>query len=85
MVTLEYSSKALFVLNFFLIVPISHNTKTTSWLDPRTLDKPQKPLEESEDDGMSLYAHDFPTCCLSNLLFIYLAFADLQHVCIFKR
>ncbi|XP_017285458.1 membrane-associated guanylate kinase, WW and PDZ domain-containing protein 1b isoform X9 [Kryptolebias marmoratus] len=29
---------------------IDHNTKTTSWLDPRSLDKPQKPLEESEDD-----------------------------------
>lgn len=30
----------------------SHNTKTTSWIDPRCLDKPQKPLEECEDDGM---------------------------------
>uniref|UniRef100_A0A8C6UG26 Membrane associated guanylate kinase, WW and PDZ domain containing 1 n=1 Tax=Neogobius melanostomus TaxID=47308 RepID=A0A8C6UG26_9GOBI len=30
---------------------IDHNTKTTSWIDPRCLDKPQKPLEESEDDG----------------------------------
>ncbi|XP_037534545.1 membrane-associated guanylate kinase, WW and PDZ domain-containing protein 1b [Nematolebias whitei] len=29
---------------------IDHNTKTTSWLDPRSLDKSQKPLEESEDD-----------------------------------
>ncbi|XP_015240761.1 PREDICTED: membrane-associated guanylate kinase, WW and PDZ domain-containing protein 1-like isoform X7 [Cyprinodon variegatus] len=29
---------------------IDHNTKTTSWLDPRCLDKPQKPLEECEDD-----------------------------------
>ncbi|KAJ3602798.1 hypothetical protein NHX12_030546 [Muraenolepis orangiensis] len=29
---------------------IDHNTKTTSWIDPRCLDKPQKPLEESEDD-----------------------------------
>nr|XP_020448384.1 LOW QUALITY PROTEIN: membrane-associated guanylate kinase, WW and PDZ domain-containing protein 1 [Monopterus albus] len=29
---------------------IDHNTKTTSWIDPRCLDKPQKPLEEYEDD-----------------------------------
>uniref|UniRef100_A0A8C4I5C7 Membrane-associated guanylate kinase, WW and PDZ domain-containing protein 1 n=1 Tax=Dicentrarchus labrax TaxID=13489 RepID=A0A8C4I5C7_DICLA len=33
---------------------IDHNTKTTSWIDPRCLDKPQKPLEECEDDGMSI-------------------------------
>lgn len=32
----------------------SHNTKTTSWIDPRCLDKPQKPLEECEDDGMKI-------------------------------
>uniref|UniRef100_A0A3Q0RPG8 Membrane associated guanylate kinase, WW and PDZ domain containing 1b n=1 Tax=Amphilophus citrinellus TaxID=61819 RepID=A0A3Q0RPG8_AMPCI len=36
---------------------IDHNTRTTSWIDPRCLDKPQKPLEECEDDGMSLYHH----------------------------
>uniref|UniRef100_A0AAR2JNT7 Membrane-associated guanylate kinase, WW and PDZ domain-containing protein 1 n=1 Tax=Pygocentrus nattereri TaxID=42514 RepID=A0AAR2JNT7_PYGNA len=36
---------------------IDHNTKTTSWLDPRCLDKPQKPLEECDDDGRV-------TCCL---------------------
>ncbi|XP_053083155.1 membrane-associated guanylate kinase, WW and PDZ domain-containing protein 1b isoform X7 [Pangasianodon hypophthalmus] len=29
---------------------IDHNTKTTSWIDPRCLDKPQKPLEECDDD-----------------------------------
>uniref|UniRef100_A0A7N6BQF4 Membrane associated guanylate kinase, WW and PDZ domain containing 1b n=1 Tax=Anabas testudineus TaxID=64144 RepID=A0A7N6BQF4_ANATE len=29
-----------------------HNTKTTSWIDPRCLDKPQKPLEECEDDEL---------------------------------
>uniref|UniRef100_A0A674NSU0 Membrane-associated guanylate kinase, WW and PDZ domain-containing protein 1 n=1 Tax=Takifugu rubripes TaxID=31033 RepID=A0A674NSU0_TAKRU len=29
---------------------IDHNTKTTSWVDPRCLNKPQKPLEECEDD-----------------------------------
>ncbi|KAM5231399.1 membrane-associated guanylate kinase, WW and PDZ domain-containing protein 1 isoform 45-T49 [Hipposideros larvatus] len=29
---------------------IDHNTKTTSWLDPRCLSKQQKPLEECEDD-----------------------------------
>lgn len=33
---------------------LSHNTKTTSWIDPRCLDKPQKPLEECEDDGMDM-------------------------------
>lgn len=33
---------------------LSHNTKTTSWIDPRCLDKPQKPLEECEDDGMKI-------------------------------
>uniref|UniRef100_A0A8C8DEH2 Membrane-associated guanylate kinase, WW and PDZ domain-containing protein 1 n=1 Tax=Oncorhynchus tshawytscha TaxID=74940 RepID=A0A8C8DEH2_ONCTS len=32
---------------------IDHNTKTTSWIDPRCLDKPPKPLEECEDDGTS--------------------------------
>lgn len=32
----------------------SHNTKTTSWLDPRCLSKQQKPLEECEDDGKRL-------------------------------
>ncbi|XP_057363740.1 membrane-associated guanylate kinase, WW and PDZ domain-containing protein 1 isoform X19 [Manis pentadactyla] len=31
---------------------IDHNTKTTSWLDPRCLNKQQKPLEECEDDGL---------------------------------
>uniref|UniRef100_A0A8C9W9H3 Membrane-associated guanylate kinase, WW and PDZ domain-containing protein 1 n=1 Tax=Scleropages formosus TaxID=113540 RepID=A0A8C9W9H3_SCLFO len=31
---------------------IDHNTKTTSWIDPRCVDKLQKPLEECEDDGM---------------------------------
>uniref|UniRef100_A0A8C7SNB2 Membrane associated guanylate kinase, WW and PDZ domain containing 1a n=1 Tax=Oncorhynchus mykiss TaxID=8022 RepID=A0A8C7SNB2_ONCMY len=30
---------------------IDHNTKTTSWIDPRCLEKPLKPLEECEDDG----------------------------------
>uniref|UniRef100_A0A8C7TX03 Membrane-associated guanylate kinase, WW and PDZ domain-containing protein 1 n=1 Tax=Oncorhynchus mykiss TaxID=8022 RepID=A0A8C7TX03_ONCMY len=32
---------------------IDHNTKTTSWIDPRCLNKPPKPLEECEDDGTS--------------------------------
>ncbi|XP_069499797.1 membrane-associated guanylate kinase, WW and PDZ domain-containing protein 1 isoform X5 [Ambystoma mexicanum] len=31
---------------------IDHNTKTTSWLDPRGLNKQQKPLEECEDDEL---------------------------------
>uniref|UniRef100_A0A8C1KEM9 Membrane-associated guanylate kinase, WW and PDZ domain-containing protein 1 n=1 Tax=Cyprinus carpio TaxID=7962 RepID=A0A8C1KEM9_CYPCA len=34
---------------------IDHNTKTTSWIDPRCMDKPQKPLEECEDDGMDMW------------------------------
>uniref|UniRef100_A0A3P9HB09 Membrane associated guanylate kinase, WW and PDZ domain containing 1b n=1 Tax=Oryzias latipes TaxID=8090 RepID=A0A3P9HB09_ORYLA len=38
-------------IDVFLCVLCSHNTKTTSWIDPRCLDKPQKPLEECEDDG----------------------------------
>ncbi|XP_062854837.1 membrane-associated guanylate kinase, WW and PDZ domain-containing protein 1-like [Trichomycterus rosablanca] len=29
---------------------IDHNTKTTSWMDPRCHDKQQKPLEECDDD-----------------------------------
>ncbi|KAK9970070.1 hypothetical protein ABG768_026038, partial [Culter alburnus] len=29
---------------------IDHNTKTTSWMDPRCQDKPPKPLEDCEDD-----------------------------------
>uniref|UniRef100_A0AAZ3SN60 Membrane-associated guanylate kinase, WW and PDZ domain-containing protein 1 n=1 Tax=Oncorhynchus tshawytscha TaxID=74940 RepID=A0AAZ3SN60_ONCTS len=31
---------------------IDHNTKTTSWIDPRCLNKPPKPLEECEDDEL---------------------------------
>uniref|UniRef100_A0AAY4BW92 PDZ domain-containing protein n=1 Tax=Denticeps clupeoides TaxID=299321 RepID=A0AAY4BW92_9TELE len=31
---------------------LDHNTKTTSWIDPRCLEKPQKPLEECEDDEL---------------------------------
>ncbi|CAB1336094.1 unnamed protein product [Coregonus sp. 'balchen'] len=31
---------------------LSHNTKTTSWLDPRCLEKPLEPLEECEDDEL---------------------------------
>uniref|UniRef100_A0A672SC26 Membrane-associated guanylate kinase, WW and PDZ domain-containing protein 1 n=1 Tax=Sinocyclocheilus grahami TaxID=75366 RepID=A0A672SC26_SINGR len=34
---------------------IDHNTKTTSWIDPRCLDKPQKPLEECEDDAENVF------------------------------
>uniref|UniRef100_A0A3B3X2J0 Membrane associated guanylate kinase, WW and PDZ domain containing 1a n=1 Tax=Poecilia mexicana TaxID=48701 RepID=A0A3B3X2J0_9TELE len=30
---------------------IDHNTKTTSWLDPRCRDKAPRPLEECDDDG----------------------------------
>uniref|UniRef100_A0A3P9PQ33 Membrane-associated guanylate kinase, WW and PDZ domain-containing protein 1 n=1 Tax=Poecilia reticulata TaxID=8081 RepID=A0A3P9PQ33_POERE len=31
---------------------IDHNTKTTSWLDPRCRDKAPRPLEECDDDGV---------------------------------
>uniref|UniRef100_A0A8C2BQN0 Membrane-associated guanylate kinase, WW and PDZ domain-containing protein 1 n=1 Tax=Cyprinus carpio TaxID=7962 RepID=A0A8C2BQN0_CYPCA len=34
---------------------IDHNTKTTSWIDPRCMDKPQKPLEECEDDAENVF------------------------------
>uniref|UniRef100_A0A8D2PHP2 Membrane associated guanylate kinase, WW and PDZ domain containing 1 n=1 Tax=Zosterops lateralis melanops TaxID=1220523 RepID=A0A8D2PHP2_ZOSLA len=40
---------------------IDHNTKTTSWLDPRCLNKQQKPLEECEDDD------GFPDSWLSSI------------------
>uniref|UniRef100_A0A7N9ARJ4 Membrane-associated guanylate kinase, WW and PDZ domain-containing protein 1 n=1 Tax=Mastacembelus armatus TaxID=205130 RepID=A0A7N9ARJ4_9TELE len=33
---------------------IDHNTKTTSWLDPRCRDKASRPLEECDDDGKLL-------------------------------
>uniref|UniRef100_A0A4W6FDI1 Membrane-associated guanylate kinase, WW and PDZ domain-containing protein 1 n=1 Tax=Lates calcarifer TaxID=8187 RepID=A0A4W6FDI1_LATCA len=46
---------------------IDHNTKTTSWIDPRCLDKPQKPLEECEDDGI------FPHFPLSHSVFFSLS------------
>ncbi|XP_066501045.1 membrane-associated guanylate kinase, WW and PDZ domain-containing protein 1-like isoform X6 [Hoplias malabaricus] len=32
---------------------IDHNTKTTSWMDPRCADKQQKPLEECDDDALT--------------------------------
>ncbi|XP_074140274.1 membrane-associated guanylate kinase, WW and PDZ domain-containing protein 1 isoform X17 [Sminthopsis crassicaudata] len=37
---------------------IDHNTKTTSWLDPRCLTKQQKPLEECEDDGKPFFTRN---------------------------
>ncbi|XP_072454853.1 membrane-associated guanylate kinase, WW and PDZ domain-containing protein 1 isoform X18 [Notamacropus eugenii] len=37
---------------------IDHNTKTTSWLDPRCLNKQQKPLEECEDDGKPFFTRN---------------------------
>uniref|UniRef100_A0A7N8WZZ4 Membrane-associated guanylate kinase, WW and PDZ domain-containing protein 1 n=1 Tax=Mastacembelus armatus TaxID=205130 RepID=A0A7N8WZZ4_9TELE len=47
---------------------IDHNTKTTSWIDPRCLDKPQKPLEECEDDAFS-----FPCFLCLTLFFFFLS------------
>ncbi|KAJ8265634.1 hypothetical protein COCON_G00147330 [Conger conger] len=37
---------------------IDHNTKTTSWIDPRTVEKPQKPLEECEDDEEGVHTEE---------------------------
>ncbi|XP_066554094.1 membrane-associated guanylate kinase, WW and PDZ domain-containing protein 1b isoform X4 [Amia ocellicauda] len=37
---------------------IDHNTKTTSWIDPRCLEKPQKPLEECEDDEEGVHTEE---------------------------
>lgn len=39
------------------LFPCSHNTKTTSWLDPRLRDKASRALEECEDDGMLLHTN----------------------------
>uniref|UniRef100_A0A673KPD1 Membrane-associated guanylate kinase, WW and PDZ domain-containing protein 1 n=1 Tax=Sinocyclocheilus rhinocerous TaxID=307959 RepID=A0A673KPD1_9TELE len=44
---------------------IDHNTKTTSWIDPRCLDKPEKPLEECEDDGMDMWLTENVFCFAS--------------------
>ncbi|KAM4562129.1 membrane-associated guanylate kinase, WW and PDZ domain-containing protein 1-like isoform 4-T4 [Odontesthes bonariensis] len=35
-----------------------HNTKTTSWLDPRCRDKAPRPLEECEDDEEGIHTED---------------------------
>ncbi|XP_053091831.1 membrane-associated guanylate kinase, WW and PDZ domain-containing protein 1-like isoform X14 [Pangasianodon hypophthalmus] len=37
---------------------IDHNTKTTSWMDPRCQDKQQKPLEECEDDEEGIHTEE---------------------------
>ncbi|XP_016891393.1 membrane-associated guanylate kinase, WW and PDZ domain-containing protein 1-like isoform X2 [Cynoglossus semilaevis] len=37
---------------------IDHNTKTTSWLDPRCRDKGPRPLEECDDDEEALHTED---------------------------
>uniref|UniRef100_A0AAV2LX09 Membrane-associated guanylate kinase, WW and PDZ domain-containing protein 1 n=1 Tax=Knipowitschia caucasica TaxID=637954 RepID=A0AAV2LX09_KNICA len=37
---------------------IDHNTKTTSWLDPRCRDKGNRPLEECDDDEEGLHTED---------------------------
>lgn len=37
------------------LFPLSHNTKTTSWMDPRCRDKASRPLEECDDDGKLLH------------------------------
>ncbi|KAM9751632.1 membrane-associated guanylate kinase, WW and PDZ domain-containing protein 1-like isoform 4-T4 [Menidia menidia] len=35
-----------------------HNTKTTSWMDPRCRDKASRPLEECEDDEEGIHTED---------------------------
>ncbi|KAL7827587.1 hypothetical protein SRHO_G00333050 [Serrasalmus rhombeus] len=37
---------------------IDHNTKTTSWMDPRCADKQQKPLEECDDDEEGVHTEE---------------------------
>lgn len=45
----------------------SHNTKTTSWIDPRCQDKQSKPLEECEDDGKTYW----PVKVRTRLVYVY--------------
>ncbi|XP_067251682.1 membrane-associated guanylate kinase, WW and PDZ domain-containing protein 1 isoform X4 [Chanodichthys erythropterus] len=40
---------------------IDHNTKTTSWMDPRCQDKPPKPLEDCEDDEEGVHTEELDT------------------------
>nr|XP_015823720.2 membrane-associated guanylate kinase, WW and PDZ domain-containing protein 1 isoform X3 [Nothobranchius furzeri] len=40
---------------------IDHNTKTTSWLDPRCRDKAFRPLEECDDDEEGIHTEDLET------------------------
>ncbi|XP_074500079.1 membrane-associated guanylate kinase, WW and PDZ domain-containing protein 1-like isoform X16 [Sebastes fasciatus] len=45
-----------------------HNTKTTSWMDPRCRDKASRPLEECDDDEEGIHTEDQETdlgLCLS--------------------
>ncbi|XP_047209690.1 membrane-associated guanylate kinase, WW and PDZ domain-containing protein 1-like isoform X6 [Girardinichthys multiradiatus] len=37
---------------------IDHNTKTTSWLDPRCRDKAPRPLEDCDDDEEGIHTED---------------------------
>ncbi|XP_072305789.1 membrane-associated guanylate kinase, WW and PDZ domain-containing protein 1-like isoform X4 [Eucyclogobius newberryi] len=38
-----------------------HNTKTTSWMDPRCRDKGSRPLEECDDDEEGIHTEDLET------------------------
>ncbi|XP_047426394.1 membrane-associated guanylate kinase, WW and PDZ domain-containing protein 1-like isoform X5 [Mugil cephalus] len=38
-----------------------HNTKTTSWLDPRCRDKASRPLEECDDDEEGIHTEELET------------------------
>lgn len=67
----EWILKQSFICVCFLF---SHNTKTTSWIDPRCMDKPQKPLEECEDDGTFRGTTTFwDFVCSCNILYLCVA------------
>uniref|UniRef100_A0A3Q3EYB6 Membrane-associated guanylate kinase, WW and PDZ domain-containing protein 1 n=1 Tax=Labrus bergylta TaxID=56723 RepID=A0A3Q3EYB6_9LABR len=46
---------------------IDHNTKTTSWLDPRCRDKASRPLEECDDDGVVIMCLILCAFCILEL------------------
>uniref|UniRef100_A0A8D2QAZ9 Membrane associated guanylate kinase, WW and PDZ domain containing 1 n=1 Tax=Zonotrichia albicollis TaxID=44394 RepID=A0A8D2QAZ9_ZONAL len=61
---------------------IDHNTKTTSWLDPRCLNKQQKPLEECEDDGkrLKICLGLIPACCTKGFIANSLLSSICSHI-----
>uniref|UniRef100_A0A8D2M499 Membrane associated guanylate kinase, WW and PDZ domain containing 1 n=1 Tax=Zonotrichia albicollis TaxID=44394 RepID=A0A8D2M499_ZONAL len=59
---------------------IDHNTKTTSWLDPRCLNKQQKPLEECEDDEEFQCLGLIPACCTKGFIANSLLSSICSHI-----